>query len=944
MDFLTSVATPGPQARPLRVLVALPRPLLTLLREQGGNSMVAMDWDAATGATHVLPLRREWKVEAIERALREAAVPLEARFLRHPTEAGLRRALREGAGYDILVVDAHGHPDGSLCFEGPHGENHPLSPANLGQLLAESDVRLALLSACYSAAACDTMRQAGLPAVVGMAESVWEDAARAYLEPFLACLARGERLGKAHERACDTLRTRWSARPGEADLPRLVGSWRQRRSRLVRPGAEGAYVRLGEGPTPPAPPALAVWLRGRELDQVLVQRDLLIRRLPEGVSPLVTLAGFGGVGKTALALAVAGWCWKRALFPGGLLFIPLAGLRVAEGETVADRLLRVLGLPLPQVAPGQSESEEDEYRAKVVALCAALSGDRWLLILDNFETACAGDAGRRNLALLAELRRRCPALHLLVTSRRAPLNLPGERVHRLRPLARDPALEVFCDRAREVGAVVGAEERATVAGICKLLDRVPLHIRLVASHTRAERPVAILRGLRDAERRYHLTAADLPDAAAHHQSQELSLRYTYDLLSDGGRRLWAVMAAVFAGGPDRDGVRAVYGAGADGALDELFDWLVVEREDGRQRMVEAVREFGRARLGELGLDEAGLRARHAAHYLAVARESFSLEKYQRGEWAAVEQSDGPDIFAAADWAVAELERAEGAPVEELLARWEELEPRGETVPLAGECAYAMYNYVFRRWPPGGYRWLAGGLVAWRLSGAEQARARQSLLCNEFGLIHKARGEYGAALEWYEKSVALKEELGDRAGLATSYNNIGQVQYARGEYGAALEWYEKSVALQEELGHRAGLATSYNNIGEVHRARGEYGAALEWYEKSVAFQEELGDRAGLAASYNNIGQVHYARGEYGAALEWYEKSVALKEELGDQAGLATSYNNIASVQYARGEYGAALEWMTKSLEIFEEIGAQANAQVVRGNVAEVRRRMGGTTTD
>ena len=135
-------------------------------------------------------------MEAIERALREAGAPLEMRFLHHPTEAGLRRALREGAGYDVLVVDTHGHPDGSLCFEGPHGENHPLSPANLGQLLAQSGVRLALLSACYSAAACDTMRQVGVPAVVGMAESVWEDAARAYLEPFLARLARGGAAGR----------------------------------------------------------------------------------------------------------------------------------------------------------------------------------------------------------------------------------------------------------------------------------------------------------------------------------------------------------------------------------------------------------------------------------------------------------------------------------------------------------------------------------------------------------------------------------------------------------------------------------------------------------------------------------------------------------------------------------------------------------------------------
>ena len=911
----------GRRPRPLRVLVALPRPLLTLLREEAGEWVAATDWDVTGGAHRVLPLRRAWKAEAIERALRASGAPLEVRFLHHPTESELRGALGEDEGTDVLVVDTHGDRDGTLYFEGPRGESHPLPPADLGRLLDGGSVQLALLSACHSAAACDALRGAGVPAVVGMAEGVPEDAARAYLEAFLAQLARGDSVGKAHERACDALRTRWSARPGEAELPQLVASRRQRRRRLVRPGTEGAYARLGEGPAPPAPRALAVQLRGRELDQVRVQRALLARPLPEDTSPLVTLAGFGGVGKTALALAVARWCWERAVFPGGVRFVPLIDLRVREGETLADRLLREFELAPPQVAPGEGEGAE--YRVKVGALCASLAGDRRMLVLDNFETAWAEGTDGRHRALLAELRQRCPGLHLLVTCRRAPLGLAGEWVHWLRPLAEDPAVQVFCDRAEEVGGAVSGAERGTVAEICKLLDCVPLHVRLVASHARAERPASILAGLHDTGRRYGLTAADLADEPAHHQSQEVSFRYTYDRLGEAGKRLWPVLAAVFAGEPDRAAVRAVYGAGADAALDELLAWLVAEREDGRHRMAEAVREFGRARLAGLGLDEGELRARHAAHYLAVAREAFTVEKYQQAGWAAVEESDGPDIFAAADWAVAELERAKGAAVEDLLARWEELEAGREEVVPAGEWAYVLHNYVVRRQPPGGHRWLAGGLVAWRMSGAEETRARQALLCNEFGLIYDARGEYGAALGWYEKSVALTEELGDRAGLAATYNNIANIHYARGEYGAALGWYEKSVALQEELGNRAGLATSYNNIASVQYARGEYGAALGWYEKSVALTEELGDRAGLATSYNNIGLIYDARGEYGAALGWYEKSVALQEELGDRAGLAASYNNIGSLYFSQGDFERAFEWQKKALDIGVELGASGD---------------------
>ncbi len=635
-------------ARPLRVLLALPRPLLTLLSRDGDEWVEITRWDEVEGASEVLPLQRIWKIEAVEGALQVSGAPMTVRVLYHPTHANFRATL--GEGYDVVIVDTHGGEDGTLYFEGPHGESHPIPSAELGRLLADGGVRLAILSACYSAAACQTLHEAGVPAVVGMAEAVREDAARDYLETFLERLARGDALEEANGKGRDVLRHRWGARLGEDDLPRLATPKRLCRSRLVEPGLKGAYVRLQEPPVEPHPPALVIRLRGRELDQVVVQHHLLTPLPAERVSPLVTLHGFGGVGKTALAQTVATWCWERAIFPGGVRFVRLADLGVAVGETLADRLLRALDLPLSPLDP--AAGEEAAYRASVAALCAALREEKRLLVLDNFETVCEGEGGERNLALVAELRERCPGLHLLITSRRAPLGFTGERPYALKPLSADAAVELFRDRALDAGKMLLHAERPIVAEICELLDRVPLHIRLVASHMRAEpSPTAILEGLRDEAHRYHLTAAELPDEPPHHRSRELSFRYTYDHLDEHARRLWAVLAGVFGGAPGRPDVRAVYAHfKADLALDTLLLWSVVESVDGRHRIVESIREFGRARLAEgaLGEEEAGFRKRHAAHYLAYAQE-------RKDDYDALEQ-ELPDISAGFDFAAAAVTR------------------------------------------------------------------------------------------------------------------------------------------------------------------------------------------------------------------------------------------------------------------------------------------------
>jgi predicted ATPase len=627
-----------PQARPLRVLLAMPHPLLTLLGEEAGEWVPLTAWDAVDGQSEVLPLHRIWKIEVVETALQGSGVPMAVCVLYHPTYDNVRRALE--AGYDVAVVDTHGDADGALYLEGPHGESHPVPCDELGELLARGGVRLAVLSACYSEPACRALHAAGVPAVVGVSETVREDAARAYLSAFLGRLARGDRLEEAHARGLDVLRERWGARLGEDELPRLAAPDGLRDEPLVAPGAAGEYRRLSVPPVEPRPPALPIRLRGRAADQVVVQSKLL-------AAPLVTLHGPGGVGKTALAQAVAYWCWERAIFAGGVRFVRLDGARVAW-ETLVGCLLRALGIAERTGSP-------------LDALCGALQDAPALLVLDGFDAT--GEGGARDLALLVELRERCPELHLLITDRRASLGLAGELGYALEPLTQQAAVELFRDRALGAGKMLLHAERTIVAEICELLDRVPLHIRMVATRMRAdESPAAILDALCVERERYHLAADDPPEGPLYRRSRELALRYAYDHLDAHGRRLWAVMAGVFAGAPGRADVREVYAHfKADLSLDALLLWSVVESVDGRHCIFDSARRFGRARLAEgvLGEEENDFRARHAAYYLAYA------QRYAEDR-AALERAL-PDIVAGFEFVAAEATRDEELAQAYLLA-------------------------------------------------------------------------------------------------------------------------------------------------------------------------------------------------------------------------------------------------------------------------------------
>jgi hypothetical protein len=76
----------------LRLLFALPRPIVTLLAEKSGSVVPATGWDKTRGAIAVPPLRETPKLDAIYEALHGR--PVRLTLLRHATVANLQAALR----------------------------------------------------------------------------------------------------------------------------------------------------------------------------------------------------------------------------------------------------------------------------------------------------------------------------------------------------------------------------------------------------------------------------------------------------------------------------------------------------------------------------------------------------------------------------------------------------------------------------------------------------------------------------------------------------------------------------------------------------------------------------------------------------------------------------------------------------------------------------------
>lgn len=337
-------------------------------------------------------------------------------------------------------------------------------------------------------------------------------------------------------------------------------------------------------------------------------------------SRLVTLTGIGGVGKTRLAIRVAEEV--RRAFDDGVWLVEFG--KVREPELVAGAVAHALKLT------GQTAQPPLELIIEHIA------SRHLLLVLDNCEHLVDAIA-----ALTESLLRAAPRLHILATSREPigiggesvvpvpPLTVPGaERSPSLRTLLRSDAVALFVDRARAAipGFELTEDSKIAVARICRRLEGLPLPIELTAARLRAMSPEQILQRLDD---RYRLLIGGGRAAPTRQQTLRQCIDWSYDLLTDRERELWA-RVTVFAGGFELNAAEAICGDGLDpgDVLDlvgSLVDKSVLIREacggGVRYRMLETLREYGRERLRAAGAERA-LQRRHRDWFERLALKAY----------------------------------------------------------------------------------------------------------------------------------------------------------------------------------------------------------------------------------------------------------------------------------------------------------------------------------
>jgi predicted ATPase len=262
-----------------------------------------------------------------------------------------------------------------------------------------------------------------------------------------------------------------------------------------------------------------------------------LRRIRELMSEsrLVTLTGFGGIGKTRLAMRIA--AGLRRVFDDAHV-VALGG--VGDPEGVPEQFAAALGLH------GRST------QAATIAAVEYLRPRTALLVLDNCEHVV------EIAAVIADtLLRTCPGVHILATSRE-PLRTDGEAEYPVAALTfpgrgsgeealhQHEAVQLYLDRDRAIvpDFALTDDNRAAVAAISRKLEGIPLTVELAVARLRFFSPTEFDALLGD---RWELLGRGNRTAPCRHSTMAACIVWSFDLCTPSERLLWAKVAVLVDG-------------------------------------------------------------------------------------------------------------------------------------------------------------------------------------------------------------------------------------------------------------------------------------------------------------------------------------------------------------------------------------------------------------
>ena len=626
---------------------------------------------------------------------------------------------------------------------------------------------------------------------------------------------------------------------------------------------------------------------------------------------IVTIVGPPGVGKTRLALHIAGQAEKR--FSDGVIFVNLTA--VIQPELVMTAIASTM------------EIQKSSTVSILDTLKTELCKKNLLLVLDNFEQVV------ETAPQLVPLLGGAPNIKILVTSREA-LRVRGEHEFPLAPLPvpndsflDSAVVQLFIERARAVKPdfEIRTETASHVAEICHRLDGLPLAIELAAARVNT---LSLSAMIEQFDRRFEWLTRGDRNLPAWRQTLRGTIEWSYNLLSLQERALLNRLS-VFNGGWTLEAAEEVCSDNTLCAPSNILELLMqlvdkslvtVEIESGRYQFLETLRQFAHEKLKESG--ELELVCQQHCEYYLMFTQSVSPHLSQGGNqvyWLNVMEREHDNSRAALTYISAEPQRAVIAIMKYCVALWK---------------FWLLHGHLTE-----GRQWMEKALL---LDPSPTTQRADVLRCLSDFCV--SQGDYKRAQACEEEGMTISKALNDEEGMFSSIAGLATLVGMQGNFSQAADLLEQAVAYRRRMGSVNEMLPLLNNLAIASRRLGNVERARTLYTESIENSRKLGNQRTLGHALHGLGEVLKELKQFDEAVQVERESISIRNQMGDWKGVAYCLDALAMSFFRLDQPALAAQLQSACRKIFGDLGVVTPAAThaeYENFMAEMRTKLGDT---
>jgi tetratricopeptide (TPR) repeat protein/tRNA A-37 threonylcarbamoyl transferase component Bud32 len=182
------------------------------------------------------------------------------------------------------------------------------------------------------------------------------------------------------------------------------------------------------------------------------------------------------------------------------------------------------------------------------------------------------------------------------------------------------------------------------------------------------------------------------------------------------------------------------------------------------------------------------------------------------------------------------------------------------------------------------------------------------------------GEFDVGMEYWNKSLTLWNQLGDKKNIARLHAKMAYgFWFVVGDRNKASEHHHMALEILEKEPESVELASLYEDIAHMLWRTGESAEVLPWTQKAFELAKRLDDAKVLAGCYANMGILSLNFGEFEKAIEHFEQGLKIALENNHIENVSRLYNNLSNAYMVTGELQKMFETAQKGSEYAKKVG-------------------------